>query len=74
MCHGLGSRTLQPKEPKGRSGPTGGARHHCWEGQEEEGQKAIGISLYTCGLSEGGERPLVWAKGDWALFMRAKNG
>ena len=42
------------------------------------GQTAIGISLHTCGLSEGraplaqamgGERPLAWATGDWALLQ-----
>ena len=47
VCYRLGSRTPRNREPGRRSGPTGETRHHCWEGQEEEGSTAIGISLYT---------------------------
>ena len=45
VCHGLGSGMPQPREPRRRSGPAREARHHCWGGQEEEGQTAIGISF-----------------------------
>ena len=47
-----------------RLGPTGEARCHCWEGQEEEGLIAIGISvhMHMCGFSEG-RVPLVQGYG-----------
>lgn len=35
------------EEPRGRSGPTGEARRHCWRGREEEGRTTIGIFLRT---------------------------
>ena len=74
------SGTPQPREPRRRSGPTGGARSHYWGGQEEEGWTTIGISLGTLGLSEGevplvqatgGKKPLAWATGDQALLVQA---
>ena len=60
-------------------------RCHWWGGQEEEGQTAIGISLYTCThrLSEGwsplvqdtgGEKPLAQGMGDRALLVQAMGG
>ena len=45
----------EPREPERRSEPTGGARCHCWGGQENKGWTAIGIfSLVTHRLSDGG--------------------
>ena len=63
---GWGQNTIAERIQR-RSGPTGEARNHCWEGQEEEGRITIGISLFTRKLSEGvapltqvtsGKRPL----------------
>ena len=34
------------REPRGRSGPTGEARRHCWGVREEEGQTTIGKSWH----------------------------
>ena len=46
MVHlGLGSRTTPLRETRKRPGPIGEIRHHCWGGQEEEGQTPIGISF-----------------------------
>ena len=73
----------QPREPRKRSGPTEEARHHCWRGQEEEGQTAIAISLHTRRLSEGrvplaqamgGKRTIAQATGDQVLPVQATHG
>ena len=45
IYHGQGRGTPQQKEPRRRSRPAGEARHHCWDGQEEEGRSTIGNSL-----------------------------
>ena len=68
----------QPRE-SGKSAPIE-ARHHCWGGQEEEGQTAIGIyflahvqTLRGQAASGAGTTYLdYWAKGDWAPLVWAK--
>ena len=45
MCQQLGSGAPELRKPGRRSGHTGEARCHCWGGQEEKGQTAIGVSF-----------------------------
>ena len=80
VSYRLGSGTLQLRKPRRRSRPTGEARCHCWEGQEEEGWTTIGISLKTQRVSEdgaplahsmAGENPLAWATGNLEFLMQA---
>ena len=62
---------------------TGEARHHYWGREGKEPQTAIGISLNTCGVSEGGvplaqakvgENPLAQATGDRASLVQSTGG
>ena len=58
-------------EPGRRSGSIGEARCHCWGGQEEEEQKAIGISLctYAWALRKQGWLALVSYRGGGATCL-----
>ena len=84
MHHGLRSGIPQLREPRRRPGPTGEARHHCWERQEEEGQTTIGISFpehmqaligqAASGTDYRWQRLLAQAMGDQALLVWAMGG